>query len=300
MVGVTIHQQSGGKPMKSMAYALGCALLLTATSPARAQVNASASVDHLQFTLTDLRPNDASKPALSWVQTSSDSESKYSINKTLFLSQNGSVAQYSTSFGGWASDYKNDGNLTITSANTDLVKSSANATGASTTSTLTPGDSQATSYLSGDYVLSPHTALTVTALAQVHVDGSVAPDALRPPGLGNLYTGHAFAGIIGAYGIATPVSDELRANIAENNSGMPLSDGTGRPLSLTFVNDSDNDVGGDITAYVKISTTYRVFDDVRPIPEPSTLAQMLMGMAGLVLITRRKAQGSSQQRGLTT
>ena len=270
---------------------LTLACLLPLSQAALAQSQSSVSIRNIKYTLTDLDLNDGIAPSLSW--KSGTSTSGLHVSAQTGTEGSGSVSPI----------FQNILNKENTASgrlgsNTSLAlqghTASTDAQGLTATASTPMGQSwYDEAHFNGGFTLSPKTAVTFTADAQGAISGTVPKNAylvVQPGGYqDNGYFDWAY---IQASADAIISFDDISGSII--GTGEP----NGLDVSLRSYQTASNANGKSITATLSNSTSLATQNQVTirasvngytvvSVPEPSTWAQMLLGLTGLGGIARR-------------
>lgn len=287
--------------MTTLRHAGACALWLALAATADAQVTAHASVNKIQFTVTDLRPDDNIAPGFYWAPDPADgpwsasrlSEGHYNI---IWLNADNTIykAEWMSNFSPVGKPFVKEGGFD-TWANTPSARASSSSETVQADLDLQVGGRvSANTFISSNFVLTPHTSLTLTALGEVSAQGAIPAGALRPHGVSyftvDSYAGIALSDLNDGFTPWQTANDDIAQHLDEQGLGAPLSQSTTRALTATYVNDSDHDLSGAMLVNAYVKTDY-LNGILLPVPEPSDAALMLLGLAGMAgLMARRKRQ----------
>jgi hypothetical protein len=265
-----------------------------------ASANASASIGKVQYTLTDLDPNDGVAPSITWGASQltefnsampSDGRSTYGGLNVLdtysdSISSANPTSNASLKYQGFS-----------TSGGPDGVSAAA----------VVPVGAQwyQKVVFSKDFSLSANTAVTFTAEATTTQGVDVVPGSMLGPGgtsyfdyaalqseaIAMLYVGGdlpSFSSPPACYALDGCVAQDfvykfLRVNASDMRSQNRL-------LGVTFSNSTQSPLGSTLSSYVK-GSGYATAPLSFPasIPEPSTIAQLSLGLLGLIALRRRAA-----------
>jgi hypothetical protein len=285
-----------------LAIPLALATMLS-HSLAHASASASASIGPVQYTLTDLNPNDGIAPSITW--------GVGQLTQRMSVSPSNGVAD------GGGPNAIDHFEKSVTSPPSDSLSTlsyqgfsvAAGADGLNTSASIPVGASwwQA-NVLSKDFVLSANTAITFTAQASASLEVMVPPGSVvvTPSGyvsngyfdwapiqarsLASLYLG------TGALASLSSTSPSCSTGCLANDSAFSYlrsyatdSRSQSRLLSLTFTNSTQGELGSTLSS-IAVSDGYATAPLALAVPELSSMAQMSMGLVGLVglLATRRK------------
>lgn len=235
----------------------GLGTLIIAASPAsHAQASATSSITGFTYTLIDLDPNDGITPSLTltnpnyWIDAAAYPDSSGYPNPIEIITTAG-TASIALASGTTASSY-----------NGSAASSSLTIYGASPRF-------DANTITQWNFSLTPHTAAVLTGYGTIHAEQ-----------VGGLYAG-ADAQIFSAY-YANPndpyeqyLSDSLYAYYGNDQS---------RVLNVTFSSGNS-----ELDGRLGISTNTQGQGIAAAVPEPSTYAMLIGGLAALAFIKRRKA-----------
>jgi hypothetical protein len=284
----------------AMSFAL---TTLLSHSLAHASASASASIGPVQYTLTDLNPDDGIAPSITWGVTQ--------------LTQSMSVSPSDGVDDGGGPNAIDHFERSVTSSTAHSLSTlnyqgfsmAAKADGSSTYAWIPLGAVWGqTNVLSKDFVLSANTAITFKAQASTSLEVVVPPGSVvvTPSGyvsngyfdwapmqarsLASLYLG------TGALASLSSTSPSCSTGCLANDSAFSYlrsyatdSRSQSRLLSVTFTNSTQGELGSTLSS-ITVSDGYATAPLALAVPELSSMAQMSMGLTGLVglLAMRRK------------
>jgi hypothetical protein len=276
-------------------WALAIAAVLSHQA-AHAQAYSSAGIDHYQYTLTDLDPNDGIAPSITW--------GKSLVTQKL----SGSVSDGVGAGGGPNAIASRNTESAVTLA-IDTPRSmafqgfgvSSGPTGLMASASVQAGGTWwLRSSVTNDFVLSSNTAVTFTALAN-EAYGVVVPEwsvVTRPNGYqDNGYfdwapiqvSASAMLHIGGTAGVnSSPLG--CTGCLAVDQSALygrsyaSVSDAKSKLLTVTYANNTTSKLASQLSADA-ITEGYATAP-VMMVPELASSAQMLLGLAGLGAVLR--------------
>lgn len=294
----------------SRRVAVSCAIAsLLGHSVAHASASASASIGPVHYTLTDLDPNDGIKPSLKW--GSGQLTQSMWVNLSDGVGMGGApnaIDHFEKSTTGAAP-------IISKSINYEGFTVLANRDGLSTSTSIPVGARwDQTQVLSKNFVLSANTAVTFTADASTALGVVVPPGSvvLKPPGyLSNGYFDWApmQARALASLYLGSDALDALSTTPTSCDPGCLANDSIysytrsyatdkqsqSRQLSVTFSNSTRSVLRSTLSS-IAVSEGYATAPLALAVPEVSTVAQMSLGLVGLIAARRCKS-GRTLQGG---
>jgi hypothetical protein len=272
--------QSGRCDMK-LRFVLAAAGAVLAPCAAPAGVSGQVTLGQFSYTLTDLDPNDGVKPSIvflapgsayqpAWVRVQWESGAAMSEATTQSVDKAPVSQSHVTPLVTLAASATGLADLGTTSLHAEVSDEndpfgSAGGLTADAVSGLEP------------FVLSPHTALNVSA--SVHISGDARPgNEMDIVGMGGWVILQGADGIPLAMFTNDPVP-------SLNGNGGPYDVDTVAPLTGTYVNDSALSINGSLQ--LSAGLTASVFWFAEPVPEPANIAMYAAGLPLLLALRRR-------------
>ena len=275
--------------MRPLLPALLAAAAAFASPPAAAIAQAQAELLNLRFTLVDLDPGDGIAPSFEFV-ADPEAPNRQRTELTVDVLNSG----LGTADNAIQADFSFIAALTLTRAvagNTALSESGPDRLNVEVTSTArgrASGFASAESnvFFSGDFGLrlSPHTAITISADANLSASDAGAPGALDHAF--EFAQAEAFLRVRAADpgDGSGPQEDLALLNVATVDDANADSDLLpGQTLSVSFQNLS----AGDLYGYLSARATATAWG-ASPIPEPATLGLAAAGLAVVAALARRR------------
>jgi hypothetical protein len=287
----------------SRRVAISCAIAsLLGHSVAHASASASASIGPVTYTLTDLDPNDGIAPSLTW--------GSGQVTQSMWVNPSDGVAE------GGGPNAIDHFEKSTTGAAPVISKSmnyqgfsvAASPEGLNTSASIPVGATWGqTDVLSQDFVLSPNTAITFTAEASSALGVVVPPGSvvLKPAGyLSNGYfdwapiQARALASLyLGSNALASlsSTSPSCSQGCLANDSVFSYmrsyasdTQSKSRQLSVSFSNSTPEVLRSTLSS-IAVSDGYATAPLALAVPEVSTVAQMSLGLMGLIAVRRSKS-----------
>jgi hypothetical protein len=264
-----------------------------------ASANASASIGKVQYTLTDLDPNDGVAPSITWGASQ--------LNEFMTAQPSNGV---DTGGGPNVIDsYSNSISSANPTSNASLnyqgFSTSGGPDGVTAAAVVPLGAQWFQKVVFGqDFSLSANTAVTFTAEVKTSQSVEVVPGSMRagPDGRGYFdwaalqsdITALLYVGSGDPNGGSPPSCFAIVGCLAQDFVYSPMrvdsseKRSQNRLLSATFKNSTQNQLTSTLTSFVK-SDSYATAPLSFPtsIPEPSTIAQLSLGLLGLIALRRR-------------
>lgn len=284
------------------------ACLLGVAGPASATAISSISFSNLTITLTDLNPDDGIAPSMSFMangkayvfgETRSWGDSYEKHNFQHYAKQQQGTLSGSV-HDSWATS-----SASVTAADTLAGFTALSASGIADSGADANGYFR--SYATGadpflnQFILSANTRLTVTTHASMQVQTTIGYNLEAD--MGEQASANLMFGLIGYTFDGIEQSNvqqrglSAQFNVRDDGSIEGVSDSWSGELSSSFVNATGFDATGTFQAFVRAEGTAAV-QAVEPsresatalasVPEPTTLAMLLPGMALLGLTRRRR------------